>query len=169
MHKITTTIVRELVSTECGALLEDLKNIKERILNNSKDLNRKLSKWNAREFQFMLDYKLKWFGLPVKYVNPSHTSKTCPLCQATMVAYRDRLMKCESCGFVEDRDVVAVLNLRMWGSGVTPKGDEPLRVLAFRGYVSQGFGRPKTIKVYEGLPSPNPITIKFHWVKQEGE
>ena len=32
-------------------------------------------------------------------------------------------MKCK-CGFVGDRDVIAVLNIRMWGLGVAPKGDE---------------------------------------------
>ena len=33
-------------------------------------------------------------------------------------------MKCEKCNLILDRDVVAVLNLQMWGSGVTPNGDE---------------------------------------------
>lgn len=129
MHKITTMIVRELASIRSGAILEDLRNIKDRVLNGSKDLNRKLSKWNCRMFQSMLEYKLKWFGLPVKYVNPANSSKTCPVCSGSLVAYRDRLMKCESCGFIQDRDVVAVLNLRMWGLGVAPNGGEPLRVM----------------------------------------
>jgi len=124
MHKITTTIARELVSLNHGAILEDLRYIKERILNRCKDLNRKLSKWNARQFQFMLEYKLKWFGLPVKYVNPANSSKTCPLCSGRLATYEGRLLKCK-CGFVADRDVVAVLNLRMWGFGVTPNGGEP--------------------------------------------
>jgi len=66
MHKITATIARELVSIKHGVILEDLRNIKDRILDGSNDLNRKLSKWNCRTFQFMLEYKLKWFGLPVK-------------------------------------------------------------------------------------------------------
>ena len=130
MHKITTTIVRELASAKCGVILEDLKNIKDKILNRNKDLNRKLSKWNCRMFQFMLEYKLKWFCLPVKYVN---SSKTCPLCSGRLSAYEGRLMKCNKCGLIQDRDVVAVLNLRMWGLGVAPNGDEP-----FKGDVSQG-------------------------------
>jgi len=136
MHKITTTIVRELVSIKHGAILEDLRNIKDRILNGNKDLNRKLSKWNCRTFQFVLEYKLKWFGLQVKYVNPANSSKTCPLCSGRLSAYRDRLMKCK-CGFIQNRDVVAVINLRMWGLGVAPNGDEPLKVLSFKGDVSQ--------------------------------
>jgi putative transposase len=125
MHKLTTTIARELASTKSGAILEDLKNIKDRILNGSKDLNRKLSKWNCRTFQFMLEYKLKWFGLPVKYVNPANSSKTCPVCSGRLSAYRGRLLKCNKCGLIQDRDVVAVLNLRMWGLGVAPNGDKP--------------------------------------------
>ncbi len=132
MHKITTTIARELISVKHGAILEDLRNIKDRILNGSKNLNRKLSKWNCRLFQSMLEYKLKWFGLPVKYVNPANSSKTCPVCSGRLSAYRGRLLKCDRCGLVQDRDVIACLNLRMWGLGVTPKGDEP-----FKGDVSQ--------------------------------
>lgn len=137
MHKVTTTIARELASIKSGAILEDLRNIKDRILNGSKNLNRKLSKWNCRLFQSMLEYKLKWFGLPIKYVNPANSSKTCPICSGRLSAYRGRLLKCENCGFIQDRDVIACLNLRMWGLGVTPKGDEPLKVISFKGDVSQ--------------------------------
>ena len=132
MHKLTAGIVEKLSEIKSGAIFENLKDIKGRILNKSRDLNRKLSKWNARMFQFMLEYKLKWLGLPVKYINPKNSSKTCPLCSGRMAAYKDRLMRCEKCGLISDRDVVAVLNIQMWGSGVTPKGDEP------KGDVSQG-------------------------------
>ena len=69
----------------------------------------------------MLEYKLKWLGLPVKYVNPAKSSKTCPLYSGRMATYVGRSMRCEKCGLILDRDVVAVLNLQMWGSGVTPK------------------------------------------------
>jgi len=136
MHKITTTIARELISVKHGAILEDLRNIKDRILNGSKNLNRKLSKWNCRLFQSMLEYKLKWFGLPVKYVNPANSSKTCPVCSGRLSAYRGRLLKCDRCGLVQDRDVIACLNLRMWGLGVTPKGDEPFGDVSQSGHMS---------------------------------
>jgi len=49
-----------------------------------------------------------------------NSSRTCPLCRATVVAYGGRLMKCK-CGLILDRDVIAVLNLQMWGAGVPPK------------------------------------------------
>jgi len=97
--------------------MERLKGIKHRVLNCSRRQNRKLSKWNARTFQSMLEYKLKWLGLPVKYVDAKNTSKTCPLCSGYMVAYGGRLMKCEKCNLIMDRDIVAVLNLQMRGAG----------------------------------------------------
>ena len=136
MHNITTTIVRELASTKSGVILEDLRYIKDRILNGGKNLNRKLSKWNCRTFQFMLEYKLKWFGLTVKYINPSNSSKTCPLCSGRLSAYEGRLLKCNRCGFVQDRDVIACLNLRMWGLGVALNGGEPLGDVLQSGHTS---------------------------------
>ena len=117
MHKLTTKIARELERTKSGAIMERLKGIKYRVLNGSRKQNRKLSKWNARTFQFMLEYKLKWLGLPVKYVDAKNTSKTCPLCSGHLVAHGGRLMKCEKCDLIMDRDIVAVLNLQMRGAG----------------------------------------------------
>ncbi|MEM3833265.1 MAG: transposase [Thermoprotei archaeon] len=117
MHKLTTQVAGELKEKNCGAILENLKGIKGRILNKSKDVNRKLSKWNARTFQFMLEYKLKWLNLPVKYVNPANSSKTCPACSGGMASYLGRIMKCEKCGLTMDRDIIAVLNLQMRGEG----------------------------------------------------
>jgi len=117
MHKLTASIAKELKEKNRGAIIERLKSMKDRILNRSKKMNRKLSKWNARTFQFMLEYKLLWNGLPVKYVNPKNSSKVCPVCSGSMASYLSRLMKCEECGLAMDRDVVAVINLQMRGVG----------------------------------------------------
>ncbi|MEM3832438.1 MAG: transposase [Thermoprotei archaeon] len=121
MHKLTTQVAGELKERNCGAILENLKGVKGRILNKSKDMNRKLSKWNARTFQFMLEYKLKWLNLPTKYVNPANSSKTCPACSGSMASYLGRIMKCEECGLTMDRDIIAVLNLQMRGIGFSPR------------------------------------------------
>ncbi|MEM3833184.1 MAG: transposase [Thermoprotei archaeon] len=121
MHKLTTHIAGELKEKNCGAILENLKGIKGRILNGSRKNNRKLSKWSARAFQFMLEYKLKWLNLPVKYVSPANSSKTCPVCSGSMASYLGRIMRCEKCGLTMDRDVVAVLNLQMRGEGFSPR------------------------------------------------
>ena len=117
MHKMTTDIARKLRESGSGAIMEKLKGIKQKILNRSKEQNRKLSKWNARTFQSMLEYKLKWLGLPVKYVNAKNTSKICPLCSGSMASYGGRLMRCRKCKLTLDRDIVAALNLQMRGVG----------------------------------------------------
>ena len=153
MHKLTTKIAEKFGEMESGAILENLKNIKSRVLRKSKNLNRKLSKRNARQFQFMLEYKLKWLGLPVKYVNPTKSSKTCPLCSGSMATYESRLMKCKKCGLVLDRDVVAVLNLQMWGLGVTPKAlIAHLRAMMGKRLIDQN-----SHFIYKSLSTVNPI------------
>jgi len=126
MHKLTTEIVRGLRESNSGVIMEELNGIKYRVLNTSKMQNRKLSKWDARTFQFMLEYKLKWLELPVKYVNPKNSSRTCPLCSGSMASYEGRLMKCMKCNLILDRDIVAVLNLQMWGHGFAPKAFDEL-------------------------------------------
>jgi len=112
MHKLIAKIARRLREANSGAIVERLKGIKHNILNGSRKQNRKLSKWNARTFQFMLDYKLKWLELPVKYVDAKNTSKTCPLCSGSLASYGGRLMKCRDCSTVMDREGED-LNLQM--------------------------------------------------------
>lgn len=114
-HKLTTEVVGKLKESNSGAIMEGLKGIKQKILNRSKEQNRKLSKWNARIFQFMLEYKLKWLELSVKYVNPRNSSRTCPLRSGRIASYG--LMKCGKCKLALDRDIVAALNLQMRGEG----------------------------------------------------
>ncbi|NJE08640.1 transposase, partial [Thermococcus sp. M39] len=127
LHKLSNKIVEIAREKQMGIILEDLNGIKERVLNGSKVSNRKLSKWNARELQRLIEYKAKWFGVPVVYINPKNSSRVCPVCGGRLIPQEGRLMKCSNCGLVEDRDFIAVLNLRMWGSGVTPKGLEVSR------------------------------------------
>ena len=124
LQKLTTKIVGELACLGHGIILEDLNGIKDRVARRgklSRELRRRLSKWDARQFQFMLSYKAGWIGLPVEFVNPAHSSKTCPVCSGRLKAYRGRLMRCEGCGLITDRDVAAAQNLRMRGSWGYPE------------------------------------------------
>lgn len=117
LQKLTTSIARELASRGYGAILESLNGIKDETLNGDEDFNRKISKWNCRDFQRMLEYKLRWYGLPVKYVNPAYTSSTCPLCSSRLIENNDRTMRCKKCGYTNDRDVTAAMNI--WRRGIS--------------------------------------------------
>ena len=125
LHKLTTRIVRELASLGYGVVLEDLNGIKKRTARKgkaNKKIRRRLSKWDARTFQFMLAYKATWAGLPVRFVNPAYSSRTCSVCSGCLKAYQGRLMRCEGCSLIIDRDEAAALNLRMRGAWGSPEG-----------------------------------------------
>ena len=101
--------------------MEDLKEIRKRI-KYGRVLNRRLHTWNFRKLQSYIEYKAKLEGLPVEYVNPRRTSSLCPICGGKLIALNGyRLMKC-ICGYENDRDVVACLNmLRMRGLIRSPR------------------------------------------------
>ncbi|MHA1428129.1 MAG: IS200/IS605 family accessory protein TnpB-related protein, partial [Candidatus Helarchaeota archaeon] len=80
--------MHELVeANEAVVVLEDLtnirqslarqKNLKPRHQKKSKRLRRRLNRWNFRQFQTFLEYKVKAAGYPVKYINPRFTSQIC--------------------------------------------------------------------------------------------
>lgn len=50
MHKLSTQIARELNEKDCGAILENLRGIKDKVLNGSKNTNRKLLKVECKDF-----------------------------------------------------------------------------------------------------------------------
>ncbi|MBS7635626.1 hypothetical protein KEJ34_09170 [Candidatus Bathyarchaeota archaeon] len=54
-------IVKEIEKSRKRAILEGLRGVKERVLNGSRDMNRKLSKWNAKTFQFMLNLFISFY------------------------------------------------------------------------------------------------------------
>ncbi len=59
-------------------VMEDLKNIRNSINKKSKNLRRRLNRWNFRKLQFFIEYKAKWSGLNVKYIKPNGSSKPLP-------------------------------------------------------------------------------------------
>jgi putative transposase len=119
-HKISKQIVDFAKRNGFGIVMEDLKGIRERI-NRGKKLNRRLHSWNFRKLQFYIDYKARLEGLPVVYVNPAGTSSTCPICGGKLAPNGYRRMRCQ-CGYENDRDITACLNLlRMRGVSVAPE------------------------------------------------
>lgn len=104
-----------------GIIMEDLNGIRKRIKYN-RNLNRRLHSWNFRKLQFFIEYKAKLEGLSVIYVNPHNTSRLCPVCGGKLAPNGQRIMKCRKCGYENDRDIIACLNiLRMRGASVPPE------------------------------------------------
>jgi putative transposase len=115
-HKISKKIVNFAKQHNLGILMDDLKGIRKRI-RYGRQMNRRLHSWNFRMLQFYIDYKAKLAGLNVVYVNPRGTSSLCPICGGRLAPNGNRLLKCLRCGYENDRDVTACVNmLRMRGA-----------------------------------------------------
>lgn len=122
VHKLSKYIVDIALSYNAEIVMEDLKRIKERILskNNKSGLNRRFSLANFRKIQNFIEYKAKWHGIRVSYVNPAHTSSICPFCGSKLSSPDDgenkdpmgrRALYCPKCRRYYHRDFIATLNL----------------------------------------------------------
>ena len=111
-HKVTNEIIKMAKEKRASTIiLENLKNIRRRI-KRTKELNGRLHRWSFRKLQFIIEYKARLNGINVTYVSPKGSSSRCPRCGEKLSPNGQyRVLKCKRCGFEEDRDAIAVLNL----------------------------------------------------------
>jgi len=132
-HKIGDLIAHLALKYSSIVVLEDLDKLRD---NAKKDrrFNKRLTLWFYRRMQFCVDYEARERGLRVLRVNPRGTSSSCPRCSSRLVEDGYRTLRCGSCGFTGDRDVVATVNLfkrfssrhsRCGELGVPPNAPEP--------------------------------------------
>jgi len=134
-HCISKRIVGIAKAEGKAIALENLHGIRERV-KGSKKFNRMMSGWNFRELASFIKYKAALAGIPVIYVDPKETSRTCPKCR-NVSRYNRKTQgwfKCTKCGYQSDADGVGALNIaakaldalgaRLWEKGErdTPKG-----------------------------------------------
>ena len=93
-------------------------------MSKLRSLARALSDVGLGTLRRMLEYKQAIYGHEVVVANRWYpSSKTCSKCGAVKaeLALSERTFRCDACGFVEDRDVNAALNLeaypRLVGNG----------------------------------------------------
>ena len=121
LHKISTALSK----SHAIIVLEDLK-VKNMTKNSKGDaenhgkmvkqksgLNRVILDQGWGIFKEYLKYKQVWQGGEVILVNPKHTSQTCPYCQHRHKDNRKTQahFECVSCGFTDNADYVAALNV----------------------------------------------------------
>ncbi len=111
LHKVSKIIVREAEKYNAKIIMENLNNLRNTINKTNKNLRRRLNRWNFRKLQLFIEYKAKWNNLPVKYSNAEYTSRLCPICGYELNPNGQRLLKCNICNKIFDRDVTATLNL----------------------------------------------------------
>ena len=109
LHAIANDVVRVAQSSESAIILEDLNDM--RASHKGLTMNRRLSSWPRRKLHQIIKYKADWQGIPVIFVNPKNTSRTCPICGKTR---KSRMggneFKCK-CGWHCDIHINASLNI----------------------------------------------------------
>jgi IS605 OrfB family transposase len=96
-------------------ILENLKNMIKKVKKFHKKFRDKLYLMQYRKIQYWINWQAKKHGLLVKYVYSAYSSITCPKCKNKMKEISYRWFKCK-CGYENDRDVIAIINLNGRGS-----------------------------------------------------
>ncbi len=131
--KLAALIAREAAKRQAAIVLERLgkepaKGMIERIKNPQ--LRHRVYQAAFKGVQRAIEEKAREHGVPVIYVNPRNTSRTCPIHGAEIIYGKDRRGVCSRGGETWHRDVVACYNLLLRALG-GDGGDAPSRVRAF--------------------------------------
>lgn len=101
-HKISKEVVELAKRYQYGLVMEDLSRIKK---TQHKRFNRMLSSWKFRDLIGKIEYKSEVDGVPLEFVNPKNTSKTCSRCGEINDIGTKKQFKCHACGFELNRDL----------------------------------------------------------------
>jgi IS605 OrfB family transposase len=111
-------------------ILEELKNISKNTKKNkrlNKSMRQKMAHWSYKAVFNKLEMLSESKGFRIIYVNPRYTSQTCSLCNNIDKKSRKReLYQCVACGYVNDADVNASINIR--NRGVYSPSDKKINV-----------------------------------------
>ena len=111
-HIISKRLVAKAKDTERGIALENLKDIHSRITVR-KPQRRIQHSWSFHQLQQFIRYKAKLAGVPIRFVEPRNTSRTCPSCGFSSKINRKREdFHCLNCGFAGAADQIAAENIR---------------------------------------------------------
>ena len=80
-----------------------------------KDFRDKLYLMQYRKIQYWIDWQARKHGLLIDYVFAAYSSIKCPKCNNKMNEVSYRWYKC-NCGYENDRDIIAIMNLNGRGS-----------------------------------------------------
>ena len=113
-HRISKQIVSKAKHSHKGIALEDLRHIRSRTERTVRKSQRhRHASWAFFQLRAFIAYKAAVAGVPVRYVSPRDTSRTCSQCghceKANRVSQAEFL--CRSCGFAAPADWNAAVNI----------------------------------------------------------
>jgi putative transposase len=119
-HTISKSVVATAQCTKRGIALEYLGGIRTRIKARQPQ-RATLHSWSFFQLGQFVAYKAALAGVPVVYVDPRNTSRTCPSCGHCDKANRptQARFQCVRCGLSGLADTIAAENIRVRGRGVS--------------------------------------------------
>jgi len=116
-HHVALMLIAWAMANKAAIVLEDLKGMKERIASKQKSRRmrqRLLNFWSVMTFHRILTLKAALYGVPLIFVEPKNTSRTCPVCGRINEGLRGHVFKC-ACGLEMSRHEVAAINIARRG------------------------------------------------------
>jgi putative transposase len=133
LHNVSSLIANRASALKQAIVMENLKGIRTtfgRATKSSAYYLSMLNAWPFAELQRQIEYKAKWAGLPVVYIDPAGTSNECSSCGGGLRESPAEfpMLTCVKCGLRMDRDFNAAKNimLRALKSGVVGHADEAM-------------------------------------------
>jgi len=116
-HQIALMLISFAIQSGAAIVLEDLKRMKERIAPQHKSRRmrqRLLNFWSIMTFHKILAQKAEFYGVPLVFIEPQNTSRTCPICGRVNERLRGHVLEC-LCGLKMSRHEVAAINIARKG------------------------------------------------------
>jgi IS605 OrfB family transposase len=122
-HRIAKALVHKAVISRKALALEDLTGIRERTTVRRENRYERHS-WAFFQLRMYIAYKAAWASIPVKFVDPRNTSRTCSACGHCEKANRQSQasFRCKQCGFCCNADYNAALVRRFGAYQISPRG-----------------------------------------------
>lgn len=186
LNRVSKAMVEKARANKQAIILERLKGIgyvHQRGNGEGKGRRRRIAQWPFRMLQQQIAYKAAWAGVPVEFVEPRNTSKTCSNCGFInrKLKMTEREWRCPSCGATLDRDLNAAVNIERRGkipclplvrAGAEGRGSDEgereqreatliLRADAFKEGLQacpEDLTEPKLLSVLESLLAQNRLT-----------
>jgi IS605 OrfB family transposase len=105
-HKVSRGIVDYATEHCCAIVLEDLGTVRKSKIRRSVQK----AQWSYFQLETFIKYKAALRGVPVVYVNPRNTSRTCSKCGEINLPVGKKY-KCTECGHFDHRDANAAFNI----------------------------------------------------------
>lgn len=121
-HNISKQIVQNAISSRKAIVLEDLKGIRERASAFSREMRWQIGNWSFFQLAQFVVYKAQKASVPVVFVDPRNTSRTCSQCGYCDKANRKSQSQfvCLSCGFEDNADRNAARNIEARATVTSP-------------------------------------------------